>query len=114
MPACFLYDARAGVTPADQTFADILRKKNANVLLAANKAEGAAAEAGVIEGFGLGLGTPLRLSAEHGEGMAELAVMLDPLIAAKAEGVPLTDVDVTAPPIKPPAANCSGRPSQCR
>ena len=119
--AClFLYDARAGVTPTDQTFADILRRKNANVLLAANKAEGAAADAGVIEGYGLGLGTPLRLSAEHGEGMAELAVMLDPLIAAKAEDVPLTDVDVdvtdadvTGPSIKPPTTNCGGWPSQC-
>jgi len=52
----FMYDARTGVMPADEVFADILRRKNANVILAANKSEGKAADAGVIEGFNLGLG----------------------------------------------------------
>lgn len=96
--AClFLLDARVGVTPTDEVFADILRKKNANVILAANKVEGQAAEAGVLEAFGLGLGEPLRLSAEHGEGMAELATILDPLISAKRDATPETDpeTDIT-------------------
>ncbi len=84
--AClFLIDARAGVTPVDEVLADILRKKDTTILLAANKAEGAAADAGVLEAYSLGLGEPLRLSAEHGEGMAELAVMLDPLIKTQSE-----------------------------
>src|SRR5215217_1596147 len=52
----FLIDARQGVTSTDQVFADILRRKNAHVILAANKAEGRAGEGGWIEAFGLGLG----------------------------------------------------------
>ena len=87
--AClFMIDARAGVTSADEVLADILRKKNATVLLAANKAEGRASESGVLEAFSLGLGEPLALSAEHGEGMAELATRLEPLIElAQAQSV---------------------------
>ena len=78
--AClFLIDARAGVLPADEVFADILRRKNAHVILGANKSEGRAAEAGLIEAYGLGLGDPIPLSAEHGEGMAELLAALTPL-----------------------------------
>ncbi|MEP1495966.1 GTPase, partial [Pseudophaeobacter sp.] len=66
----FMIDARTGVTPVDEMFAEILRRKSAHVILAANKAEGNAADAGVLEAYGLGLGEPLRLSGEHGEGMA--------------------------------------------
>ncbi|MEQ3624712.1 MAG: ribosome biogenesis GTPase Der [Celeribacter sp.] len=75
----FVIDARAGVTPTDEIFADILRRKNAHVILAANKAEGSAADAGVYEAYGLGLGEPIRLSAEHGEGFNDLYSMLMPL-----------------------------------
>jgi GTP-binding protein len=95
--AClFLVDARAGVTPTDEVFADILRRSGTPVILAANKAEGRAAEAGLAEAWGLGLGDPLALSAEHGEGMAELAVVLAPLIeAAQARSEEAeTDIDV--------------------
>ncbi len=93
--AClFVVDARAGITPVDQVFAEILRKKNANVILAANKAEGKAAESGLIEAYGLGLGEPLALSAEHGEGFAELAVMLDPIIKYHAETAPEPEPEV--------------------
>ncbi|MCW3780193.1 ribosome biogenesis GTPase Der [Defluviimonas salinarum] len=95
----FVIDARAGVTPTDQVFAEILRKKNAHVILAANKAEGRAADAGVIEAYALGLGEPLRLSAEHGEGMDELYHMLRPLAeefaARAAVDAPEVDVDVS-------------------
>lgn len=67
--AClFLIDARAGVLPADRMFAEILRKRSAHVILGANKSEGSAAEAGILDAWGLGLGEPLPLSAEHGEG----------------------------------------------
>ena len=68
----FLIDARAGVTPLDEAFARILRKAGKPVVLAANKCEGAAAEAGLAEAYGLGLGAPVALSAEHGLGLADL------------------------------------------
>ncbi|WP_095589040.1 ribosome biogenesis GTPase Der [Actibacterium ureilyticum] len=94
----FMIDARAGVLPADEVFADILRRKSAHVILAANKGEGSAADAGVLEAFALGLGEPLRLSAEHGEGMGELLSVLMPLAEKFAEraaqDAPETDVDV--------------------
>ena len=94
----FMIDARAGLLPADEVFADILRRKNANVILAANKAEGRAAEATILEAYALGLGEPLRLSAEHGEGMAELLAALRPIaeqFADRADAdAPETDVDV--------------------
>ncbi|MEL6619729.1 MAG: ribosome biogenesis GTPase Der [Pseudomonadota bacterium] len=93
----FMIDARTGVTPTDEIFADILRKRSAHVLLAANKAEGAAADAGVLEAFSLGLGEPIRLSAEHGEGLTDLYAQLQPLadgFADRAEA-DAPDVDVT-------------------
>ncbi|MEL7345815.1 MAG: ribosome biogenesis GTPase Der [Pseudomonadota bacterium] len=92
--AClFMIDARAGVLPADEVFADILRRKSAHVILGANKAEGRAAEAGLLEAYNLGLGDPIALSAEHGEGMAELVAVLAPLIEAAEENAdPETDV----------------------
>jgi GTP-binding protein len=93
----FMIDARTGVTPTDEIFADILRKRADRVILAANKAEGAAADAGVIEAFGLGLGEPVRMSAEHGEGMMDLYTILQPLSDAMAEAqtndMPQVDLD---------------------
>ncbi|MGB3407924.1 MAG: ribosome biogenesis GTPase Der, partial [Jannaschia sp.] len=83
--ALFVIDARVGVTPTDQVFADILRRKGGTVLLAANKAEGRLGEAGMFEAFGLGLGDVIGLSAEHGEGMADLAAALRPLIEGKGD-----------------------------
>jgi GTP-binding protein len=64
----FVIDARLGVTPHDAHFAAWLRRQDKPVLLLANKAEGRAGEAGVLESYALGLGDPIRLSAEHGEG----------------------------------------------
>ncbi len=94
----FMIDARAGVLPADQVFADILRKKNANVILAANKGEGRAADATILEAYALGLGEPIRISAEHGEGMGELMDALRPIAMAFEEraalDAPEVDVDV--------------------
>ncbi|MFD1912344.1 ribosome biogenesis GTPase Der [Halodurantibacterium flavum] len=94
----FLVDARAGVLPTDEIFAEILRRKNAHVILAANKAEGRAGEAGMLEAYSLGLGEPVPLSAEHGEGMEELYQRLRPLADAfderAAATAPETDVDV--------------------
>jgi len=81
----FMIDARAGVLPSDEVFADILRRKSARVILAANKAEGTAADAGVLEAYALGLGEPIRMSAEHGEGLGELLATLMPLADEFAE-----------------------------
>jgi GTP-binding protein len=93
----FMIDARVGVTPSDQLFADILRKRSAHVILAANKGEGAAADAGVIEAYALGLGEPIRMSAEHGEGLNDLYAQLMPLADAFAKKASdeAPDVDVT-------------------
>jgi GTPase len=70
--AVFLIDARAGVTPLDRAFADLLRRSRRPVLLAANKCEGSLHQAGVGEAHGLGLGEPVAVSAEHGTGIADL------------------------------------------
>ena len=92
----FMIDARAGVTPTDEIFAEILRKRAKHVILAANKGEGSAADAGVIEAYALGLGEPIRLSAEHGEGLNDLYSHLMPLSDAFAERAKseAPDVDV--------------------
>ena len=86
--ALLVFDARAGVTPLDRHFAQWLRSHDMKVLLVANKAEGRAGEGGVAESYELGLGAPIQISAEHGEGLADLyeALMpiLDPIVAANA------------------------------
>ncbi len=68
----FLYDARAGVTPLDHQIAGYLRERGAALVLMANKCEGRASDAGLYEGYELGLGEPLAFSAEHGEGLGDL------------------------------------------
>jgi GTPase len=68
----FLVDARAGTTPADRAFADLVRKSGKPTILVANKSEGRAGEAGALETYALGLGEPRMISAEHGEGLAGL------------------------------------------
>ncbi|MEQ8365151.1 MAG: ribosome biogenesis GTPase Der [Roseicyclus sp.] len=94
----FLIDARAGITPDDELFAEILRRSGRPVILGVNKAEGRAGEASVLEAYALGLGEPIGLSAEHGEGMAELSTVLRPLIEAAEENAeePETDIDIDA------------------
>jgi GTP-binding protein len=74
--ALFVIDSREGVTAMDEVFAEILRRRDMPVVLAANKAEGRAGDDGVLEAFGLGLGEPVPISAEHGEGMADLYAAL--------------------------------------
>ena len=68
----FLVDARAGILPDDETIARDLRKSGVPVILAANKAEGAASSTALMDAFKLGLGEPIALSAEHGEGLSDL------------------------------------------
>jgi GTP-binding protein len=68
----FVVDARTGIVPADAHFAAWLRRQNVPVLVVANKAEGRGGAAAAMEAFSLGLGEPLAVSAEHGEGLADL------------------------------------------
>jgi GTP-binding protein len=103
----FVVDARAGVLPDDRAFADLVRKAGKPALLIANKSEGRAGEAGAYEAYSLGLGEPLALSAEHGEGMIDLyaairAAILDDT-AQSSEAV--------APPERPIRVAVVGRPN---
>ena len=68
----FVIDARVGLTPTDRAFADFARRANKPVLLLANKSEGKQGEAGAMEAYALGLGDPIAISAEHGEGLGDL------------------------------------------
>ena len=68
----FVIDARAGLLPADQAFADLVRKSGKPAILVANKSEGKAGEVGALEGYALGFGEPVSVSAEHGEGLPDL------------------------------------------
>ena len=83
----FLVDARAGILAGDRELADMLRRHSATVVLAANKAESPAADAGVFEAYGLGFGDPVRISAEHGIGLDSLHFRLTPLSEGDAGGM---------------------------
>ena len=76
----FLIDARAGVLPADRTFAELVRRSGQPVVLLANKVEGRQGMEGAYEAFTLGLGDPVPISAEHGEGLADLIEALQPIL----------------------------------
>jgi GTPase len=76
--ALFLVDAREGLTPLDEEIGRWLRTQTTPVVVVANKAEGRAAEAGILETYRLGLGEPVAISAEHGEGVADLFEALRP------------------------------------
>jgi GTP-binding protein len=78
-------DARAGITPVDAEIADELRRQKKPVLLLANKCEGRIAEAQAAEAWALGLGEPLPVSAEHGDGIPDLLTALEPHVAAEPE-----------------------------
>jgi GTP-binding protein len=84
--ALFLIDAREGLTPLDEEIARWLRTGATPVIVAANKAEGRGGEAGRLEAFALGLGEPLAISAEHGEGVVDLFEALRPLIEKDGTG----------------------------
>ncbi len=81
----FMIDARAGVTPLDERFGQVLRKAGKEVHLVANKAEGRAADAGLTEAWSLGFGEPIALSAEHGLGLADLHAIVSKAVDAAAE-----------------------------
>src|SRR3954464_10601082 len=84
--ALFMIDARAGVTPLDEEIGRWLRSEKTPVILAANKAEGRAGESGLLEAWSFGLGEPIAISAEHGEGIADLFEQLQPHIERDEDG----------------------------
>ena len=90
----FLIDARAGANAADRAFADLVRRSGKPAILIANKVEGRAAAAGVLEGYALGLGDPVAISAEHGEGLSDL---YDALRAALPEATALREEEEEPP-----------------
>ena len=97
----FMIDARAGVTPLDERFAQVLRKSGKEVHLIANKAEGRAADPGLLEAYSLGFGEAVALSAEHGLGLADLHAIVSKAVDAKTPPAPLADempeVDIELP-----------------
>ncbi|MBF9234027.1 ribosome biogenesis GTPase Der [Microvirga alba] len=101
----FVIDARVGILPADRPFAEMVRRSGKPVILIANKAEGGAGMAGAYEAFSLGLGDPVPLSAEHGEGMADLFESLMPFFPEPGEEEEEED------PNKPLQVAIVGRPN---
>jgi GTP-binding protein len=82
----FLVDARAGIVPDDHVFANVLRRAGKPTILVANKAEGRSGFAGAYEAFDLGLSEPVAISAEHGEGLADLYDALRAALPAQTLG----------------------------
>ena len=113
--ALFVIDARAGLTPLDEEIARYLREHEVPIVLVANKAEGSAGDSGVLEAYSLGLGDPVALSAEHGEGIADLFSGLWPIIGEKAEAaetaVEFADSEDEDAPLGPLKLAIVGRPN---
>jgi GTP-binding protein len=84
----FVIDARVGVTPTDRHFAELVRRADKPIILLANKAEGKQGEAGALDAWELGLGEPVPLSAEHGDGFGAL---YEALLAALPEATAAPD-----------------------
>jgi len=95
--ALLLIDARAGVMAADRHFAQRLRRGRTPVILVANKCEGRAANPGLLEAFELGLGEPVAISAEHGEGLADLHDALAARVRAAADAADGTAEEAARP-----------------
>ena len=94
----FVIDARAGLTPNDRAFADFARRASKPVILVANKSEGKQGDAGAMEGYALGLGDPIQISAEHGEGLSDLYDALRVLMPEPVDpGEEFDDDDVIEP-----------------
>src|SRR3982750_921438 len=98
--ALFMVDAREGLTPLDEEIGRWLRVETTPVILVANKAEGRAAESGIFEAFRLGLGDPIAISAEHGEGVADLFEALLPHVEREEVAEAPIDEDAPSAPLK--------------
>ena len=106
--ALFMIDGREGVTPLDEEIARWLRAESTPVVVVANKAEGRSGQEGAYEAYRLGLGDPIAISAEHGEGVADLFAALQPLV--EIEGAEPEDVDEEDPD-RPLSLAIVGRPN---
>jgi len=95
--ALLLFDARDGLTEADRHFARWLHRTGKPVVLVANKAERRTVLAAVDEAYALGFGEPVAISAQHGEGLAELYERLRPFAG---EAVPPADDPATEKPLQ--------------
>jgi GTP-binding protein len=104
----FLVDARAGATAADRAFANLVRKSGKPAILVANKSEGRAGEAGALEAYALGFGEPITISAEHGEGLADL---YDALRVTLPEATAEREQPIDAPEQQPIRIAIVGRPN---
>ena len=110
--ALFLIDARAGIVPLDEEIARWLRGSSTPIVLVANKAEGRAGEQGILESLALGFGDPVQLSAEHGEGVADLFEALLPHIEREdVPEEPEDDADDGERPDAPLKLAIVGRPN---
>lgn len=115
----FMIDARLGLTPMDQPFAELVRRSGKPVILLANKAEGKKGLDGILESYALGLGDPVPFSAEHGEGTSDLLEALAPFVDVEPEGdeddawaeAPAADADEENDPNKPLRVTIIGRPN---
>jgi GTPase len=111
-----LTDARTGITPLDRAFADLVRRAGRPTIVVANKSEGRAAEAGLLEAFALGLGEPVAMSAEHGLGTSDLYEALRAALPEQAGDGASAEVDADAPdapdaPVAPIRVAVVGRPN---
>ena len=111
----FVIDARAGLTPVDRHFAQWLRRQDKPVMLVANKAEGRMAMSSILDAYELGLGDPVGVSAEHGDGVAdlmgEIAGRIPPDAPAEPTEAADDDADDDAGPARPLKLAIVGRPN---
>jgi GTP-binding protein len=107
----FLIDARAGLTPDDRAFADLVRRSGKPAILVANKSEGTDGAAGVLESYALGLGEPVAISAEHGEGLADLYDALCAALPDRTQPATEAGPGVEASPARPIRVAVVGRPN---
>jgi len=106
----FVVDARAGLTAADRHFAQWLRRHGRPLLLVANKAEGRSAGSAVLDAYALGLGEPLAVSAEHGDGISHLMAEIADRLPAMDGPAPESEIDAD-PPARPLKLAIVGRPN---
>jgi GTP-binding protein len=112
--ALFVIDSRAGLTPLDEEIGRWLREQEVPVVLVANKAEGNSGQSGILEAYSLGLGEPVPVSAEHGEGMADLYQAIHGLLGDTDEQLEESDAEVddeVDDPARPLQLAIVGRPN---
>ena len=107
----FVIDARAGVLPADEVFADMARSSGKPVILAANKCEGRVTQSGVYEAYSLGMGDPIPISAEHGTGLGDLVSALEIANSGLSEGAIEQDGEDADDDTRPMRVAIVGRPN---